>query len=350
MKSNLALTPERTLILMVRFLIVIILVGVILLQIFLASMAIMARIPVSRDSSSPDKIVSISAGMSGQKIGEMLYDQGLVIDSRLFRVMLRLTNTGTKLSAGEYLLNPSMNIVEIIAKLETGISINHAVTIPEGYTIAQIARLLGNKGLVDEERFLVLANDASLVYGEEIPLDIPIASLEGYLFPDTYLFTREQSEAMIIKQMVDRFIDYVIPNLDLGLLDNQYSLHEVVTLASIVEKEVSVDYERPLVAGVFLNRLEIGMRLQADPTVRYVMDDNSGRVLYRDLEIDSPYNTYRYGGIPPGPIASPGLPSILAVLNPADVNYYYFVARGDGTHHFSETYGEHLEASSIYGY
>ncbi|MGB3971436.1 MAG: endolytic transglycosylase MltG, partial [Limnochordia bacterium] len=160
----------------------------------------------------------------------------------------------------------------------------------------------------------------------------------------------EQSEEAIIRQMVSRFVDVVISKVDLSLLDDKYTLHEVITLASIVEKEVIYDFERPLVAAVYHNRLNIGMRLQADPTVRYVMTENRSRVLYSDLEIDSPYNTYRYDGLPPGPIASPGLKSILAVLEPADVDYLYFVAKPDGTHQFSRTFEEHVAARRALGY
>jgi len=150
--------------------------------------------------------------------------------------------------------------------------------------------------------------------------------------------------------MVNRFVEVVIPNVDLSLLDDKYTLHEVITLASIVEKEVIYNFERPLVAAVYLNRLKLNMRLQADPTVRYVMTENRSRVLYSDLEIDSPYNTYRYDGLPPGPIASPGLKSIMAVLEPADVDYLYFVAKNDGTHVFSRTFEEHVAARRALGY
>jgi UPF0755 protein len=204
--------------------------------------------------------------------------------------------------------------------------------------------------LVDYNKFMELALDASKVFGDSPPLEIPIASLEGYLFPDTYRISYGQTEAEIIRQMVGRFSEVVLPAVE-GMVGRWgLGLHEIITLASIVEREVMVDWERPLVASVFLNRLRINMPLQADPTVRYVMREDRSRVLYRDLEIDSPYNTYQNSGLPPGPIASPGLASIMAVLEPADTDYYYFVARGDGTHQFSRTFAEHVQARQQLGY
>lgn len=181
-------------------------------------------------------------------------------------------------------------------------------------------------------------------------MDIPVASLEGYLFPDTYYFTYGQSEEEIIRQMVSRFVDVVYPAVEGKIGRWGLGLHEIVTLASIVEREVMADSERPLVASVYLNRLKINMPLQADPTVRYVMTEDRSRVLYRDLEIDSPYNTYRNNGLPPGPIASPGLASIMAVLEPAETDYLFFVAKGDGTHQFSRTFSEHVRARQQLGY
>lgn len=350
MKPNLSSKAKRTCYILVRFVLVIFTIGVFLAQIGLLLVLHYAYLPVSTDVNSVDKIITIKPGMSGKAIAQLLFDSGLIIDVRVFNIMLRLTNTANRLQAGEYLLNPTLTTMEVIDKLRQGTTVTYRVVIPEGYNIQQIAKALADQGLVDQERFITLATNAELVYGDDVPLPIPISSLEGYLFPDTYRFVKGQGEESIIRQMVARFIDYALPQIDLSLLDNKYTLHEVITLASIVEKEVMVDWERPLVAAVYLNRLSIGMRLQADPTVRYVMTEDRGRVLYRDLEIDSPYNTYRYDGLPPGPIASPGIRSILAVLNPADVDYLYFVSKRDGTHQFSRTFEEHVAARRMLGY
>lgn len=351
--TSTSLTAQRTAVKGVRFIFFALLIIVLMVQISLAVIFMMAQRSANDSEISLDQIVTIQTGMTGTDIGNLLEENGIVSNKTLFTLMLYLTKTDDKLQAGEYLLNPVMSVYDIINKLETGISITQRVTIPEGYDLKQIAARLGNQDLVDEERFLKLALDAELVYGDqltELGFDLPIKSLEGYLFPDTYHFAKEQTEEAIIRQMVARFVDHVIPQVDLTLMDHRFSLHELVTLASIVEKEVIMNFERPIVAAVYLNRLDINMRLQADPTVRYVMTEDRDRVLYRDLEIESPYNTYRNSGLPPGPIASPGLRSILAVLEPADVDYFYFVSRRDGTHQFSRTFEEHVAARLQLGY
>lgn len=350
MKPNLLAKAKRTSLFAVRFLLVFLVIAVVIVQIGLAVTVLLAHQPTSTCENSLAQIVTISPGMSADAISEMLHELGVIRSAFVFNIMLRITNTDSHLKAGEYLLNPTLSTMDVIKKLNEGDIVTYRITIPEGYELKQIAKELAQAGLVDYDRFLLLASNAELVFGENLPFDLPIDSLEGYLFPDTYYFAKEQSEEAIIRQMVARFVEQVIPNVDLSLLDYRFTLHEVVTLASIVEKEVIYDFERPLVAAVYLNRLDINMRLQADPTVRYVMTENRSRVLYRDLEIDSPYNTYRYGGLPPGPIASPGLRSILAVLNPADVDYLFFVAKHDGTHQFSRTFEEHVAARRALGY
>ncbi|HPT92699.1 MAG TPA: endolytic transglycosylase MltG [Limnochordia bacterium] len=349
MRPKLSAKTKRTVLLVVRFVLVTAVVLLMVGQVALAVVVLLAHQPASRRDSL-DRIVEIPLGTPAGRISRMLEEQGLIRSAFIFDIMLKITNRDSQLKAGEYLLNPAMNTMEVIQKLNEGTIVTHRIMIPEGYELKQIAAVLAREGLVDPERFLMLAQNAELVFGEQFPVELPIPSLEGYLFPDTYHFAKEQSEEAIIRQMVSRFVDVVITKVDLSLLDDKYTLHEVITLASIVEKEVIYDFERPLVAAVYHNRLNIGMRLQADPTVRYVMTENRSRVLYSDLEIDSPYNTYRYDGLPPGPIASPGLKSILAVLEPADVDYLYFVAKPDGTHQFSRTFEEHVAARRALGY
>lgn len=349
MRPKLSAKTKRTVLLVVRFVLVTAVVLLMVGQVALAVVVLLAHQPASRRDSL-DRIVEIPLGTPAGRISRMLEEQGLIRSAFIFDIMLKITNRDSQLKAGEYLLNPAMNTMEVIQKLNEGTIVTHRIMIPEGYELKQIAAVLAREGLVDPERFLMLAQNAELVFGEQFPVELQIPSLEGYLFPDTYHFAKEQSEEAIIRQMVSRFVDVVISKVDLSLLDDKYTLHEVITLASIVEKEVIYDFERPLVAAVYHNRLNIGMRLQADPTVRYVMTENRSRVLYSDLEIDSPYNTYRYDGLPPGPIASPGLKSIMAVLEPADVDYLYFVAKNDGTHVFSRTFEEHVAARRALGY
>jgi len=309
-----------------------------------------AQQPASRDPAAPAVYVEIPSGAGAALIAQQLESAGIVRDQQLFRLLLWVRGAETSLRAGRYQLQPSQHPMEIITVLEEGRSVAEQVVIPEGYSIEDIAARLAALGLVDKQRFIQVARDGALAYGGEVPFDLPVATLEGYLFPDTYQFHKGQSEESIVRQMTQRFRQvverYVEPYLDTTALH----LHEVITLASIVEKEIRYDFERRKVAGVYLNRLDIDMPLQADPTVRYVMEEDRTRVLYRDLEIESPYNTYRNRGLPPGPIASPGLASILAVLNPADVDYFFFVARGDGTHQFSRTFEEHVRARRELGY
>ena len=201
---------------------------------------------------------------------------------------------------------------------------------------------------MNKERFLELVRDERLIYGDNGPIEKPTYDLEGYLFPDTYFFVRSQPEEEIIKRMVHRFSQVAEGILEDTPLPEGFSLHEMVTLASIIEKEVLVDREAPLVSAVFWNRLRIGMPLQSDPTVQFLMD-RPRKLYYGDLAIDSPYNTYKYRGLPPGPIASPGTVSIRAALQPSDDDYLYFVAKGDGTHAFSKTFAQHRAARNRYG-
>lgn len=321
------------------------LVIVLVIGIFIAALQ-----PVSTEGIALDRVITIPPGLTGIEIANLLHENGIIKDANLFRFLLRVTQTDAELQAGHYLLSPAMRPMEVIETLQAGEILTYIVSIPEGFELKTIAQTLAYRGLVDYERFMELALNAELVYGDNVPLDLPIASLEGYLFPDTYRFAVGQTEEDIIRLMVARFLEVVPPAVEPFLEGTEFTLHEIITLASIVEKEIMVDRERPIVASVYLNRLKIGMPLQADPTVRYVMTEDRSRVLYRDLEIDSPYNTYLNRGLPPGPIASPGLASIMGVLQPAETEYLFFVSRRDGTHHFSKTFEEHVQARRTLGY
>ena len=330
---------------LVRFLFFGLIIGCALLGVFF----ITANQPLSKDDLVT-AVVRIEPGMGTRQIAQTLQSEGIIGSATLFELLVKLERAEHQLKAGAYLLSPAMRPLEIIDHIRSGRVRTVRIVIPEGFEIKQIAALLADRGLVDAERFRELAFNAHLVFGEELPFDLPIASLEGYLFPDTYFFVEGLNEEEIIRQMVGRFRQVVENSVIPLLAESDLTLHQVVTLASIVEREIMADEERPLVASVYLNRLAVDMPLQADPTVRYVTEEERPVVLYRDLEIDSPYNTYRYRGLPPGPIASPGLASMLAVLKPAETDYYYFVSRRDGTHEFSRTYDEHLSARRKYGY
>jgi UPF0755 protein len=314
-----------------------VLIGVIALGFYLGYYTL----PLTGENTAVETVVTIPTGMSTTEIGLMLHAHELVRSSDAFALMSRVLGVDGALMAGNYNLSPSMNLLEIIRRLREGEVVTYRVTIPEGANIREIAAILSSRGLVDEERFIELASDSRLVFGDDFPFEKPIESLEGYLYPDTYLFT-DSTEEMLIKRMVDQFIKTVLPVV--GSTDSEYTIHEIVTIASIVEKEIIYHDERALVAAVYHNRLKQGMRLQADPTIQYILDRPVSRLLYSHLQIESPYNTYRNDGLPPGPIGNPGVLSIEAALNPAQVDYLFFVARGDGRHHFSKTFSEHVAA------
>lgn len=294
-------------------------------------------------------IVRVDAGSSSSRIAKVLVEHGILKHPTPFILASRLLGVDARIQAGEYRLSPGMNLLQVLHELTYGRVITRKITIPEGYTLEQIAYVLAKNGLVDRDRFLMLATDQGKVFGSHQPVLKPTLSLEGYLFPDTYYFVPGQQEEEIIKRMVGRFVDRVILGLHDELKETHLSIHEVITLASIIEKEAVKNEERPVIAGVFYNRLRRGRPLQSDPTVQYALGYR-GRLSRRHLAVESPYNTYRWGGLPPGPIGSPGIASIQAALRPASVEYLYFVAKGDGTHAFSKTFEEHKAARRKFGY
>ncbi|MDW7772572.1 MAG: endolytic transglycosylase MltG [Desulfobulbaceae bacterium] len=294
-------------------------------------------------SADTDTVVLIPKGSGARQIQSILAEHGIVSDDRRFIVLAWLTDKAGRLRAGEYLVPPGQTPLQILRLLEQGNVIRHRVTIPEGKSVRQIAAILENGKWVDASRFLALTRDPDFIKKFGFNLE----SMEGYLFPDTYTLTRGSvSEEDLIAMMVDRFSDIwkkAEKDLPAGL-----TRHQVITLASIVEKETGTDAERPLIARVFLNRLERKMRLQSDPTVIYGIDDFDGNLTRADLQHPTLYNTYSIKGLPPGPICNPGADSILAVLHPADVPYLYFVSKNDGTHQFSTNLREHNQAVRKY--
>lgn len=288
------------------------------------------------------KIVEIRPGMSAGEVADTLHHVGAIRNPKLFLGVARLLQSDTKIQAGVYALGTENSVFGVLQRITEGHVVVHRITIPEGYTVRDIAFLLAERGLVDAERFMRLAygDHAIELYG------MSLSSLEGYLFPDTYEFRRGLSEERILTTLVNRFKEQVGPELVAS--HSTLSFHETVTLASIVEHEARRAEERPIIASVYLNRLRIGMPLQADPTVIYALPERPERVLYSHLEVDSAYNTYRHTGLPPGPIGNPGLASIRAVLQPAETPYLYFVAKADGSHHFSTTYNDHRAAIETY--
>lgn len=289
--------------------------------------------------SPVEKVLKIERGAGIFEISNLLQREGIIANAQLFRWIARYQGDDKKLKAGKYQFEPGLAIPDVIRKLVAGETVFQVLTIPEGLPLNRSAHLVSEIGL-SPERFLALATDSAFVHR----LGIPASTLEGYLFPETYHLPDEIDELSLIQHMVSEFKEnfpaaYQKRAADLGL-----NRHEVVTLASIIEGEARVDSERATISAVYHNRLQRGQRLEADPTVQYALGEWKSRLLYKDLEVDSPYNTYRYAGLPPGPINSPGAASIRAALYPADVDYLYFVARGDGSHIFSHTLAEHNRA------
>ncbi len=289
------------------------------------------------------KMFQVREGETLKSVARNLETEGLIRSRVLFEFWGRFMGYGRDIKTGEYLLNPSMPPFRIFNILTRGKSILYSVTIPEGYDRRHIAAVLAEKKLADEGEFLALTGAPELAqeYGFKGP------SLEGFLYPDTYQFGHGLGTRTVIDAMVKRFRQALAP-LKAEIERCGMSLEEVVTLASIVEKETGRAEERPLIASVFLNRLKKRMRLESDPTVIYGLKSFTGNLRRKDLERPSPYNTYLNRGLPPGPIASPGVESIKAVLFPARTEYLYFVSKNDGTHYFSKTLEEHNRAVRMY--
>jgi UPF0755 protein len=288
----------------------------------------------------PEVYVDLPTGTRVQGIAERLAAAGVVPDPYTFRLAARLAGSERHLQAGEYRFVQPATPYEVVARLARGDVARHPLTFPEGLTIHEMAAIFENSGLGTSAAFIASASDASLIAA----LDPGARSLEGYLFPDTYALPRRAGADTVVRAMVAGFEHAFDEGLRATAVAEGLSPRDAVTLASIVEKETAVAEERPLVAAVYRNRLRIGMPLQCDPTVIYAVmlaGRWHGNLTKLDLQMDSPYNTYRHPGLPPGPIASPGRASLDAALHPADVPYLYFVSRNDGTHAFAATLAEH---------
>jgi len=294
-----------------------------------------------------EQFIEIPPGAGPAGIGRRLVEAGIVRDRLTWRLALLESGAARELKAGEYRFSGDVTPREVVARLMRGNVFVRSITFPEGLAIHEMARLFEVRGFGTAAAFERAASDGSLVSGWD-----PAASdLEGYLFPETYALPRRADAGALVRAMVGRF-EHVFPaEARQQAVDRGRSVRDVVTLASLVEKETARDDERALVAAVYTNRLRIGMGLQCDPTVIYALQKAGryrGNLTRENMQIDSPYNTYRYAGLPPGPIASPGRASIEAALHPADVPYLYFVSRNDGSHVFSTTYQEHARRVAEY--
>ena len=293
-----------------------------------------------RGYTGPEQYVTIAQGLGTNAIGARLVEGGVIRDRLTFRVALWMSGRARHLQAGEYRFDRPMTARDVIDKIARGEVNVQAITFPEGLTIPEMAKIFETAGYGPASSFVMAAGDVSLVQ----KIDPAATDLEGYLFPDTYMVPRNTNAAALVRLMVARFMAVVTaPLLDeaaaLGL-----NVRQLGSLASMVEKETSKAEERPVVAAVYLNRLKTGMGMQCDPTVIYALQragKYDGNLRRDDLMFDSRYNTYRYSGLPPGPIAAPGKGSIEASARPAQVDYLYFVSRNDGSHAFARTLAEH---------
>lgn len=293
-------------------------------------------------------LIRIPVGSSTRQIAEMLSERGLIKNDFIFIIYSRITGHDTKFQAGDYLLRDSLSLPEIVEKLSKGEVQAISFTIPEGYTVEQIAEVLAAKGLVEKKEFLKLAKEGDFAYPFINRHEDVKYALEGYLFPDTYRVSTNSSAEEIIHMMLKRFQQVYDENARLKAKEMGLTDPEVITIASLIEKEAKTDRDRYLISGVIYNRLEQGMKLQIDATIQYILGQPKTRLTYKDLEISSPYNTYLISGLPPGPIASPGQAAIEAALNPERTNYLFYVAKSDGSHVFSETLEEHNAAKRKY--
>jgi len=293
-----------------------------------------------RGYAQPEQFVEIPQGAGSAGLGARLVSAGVIRDATTFRLALWMSHKGRALKAGEYRFDRAMTPFEIIDKIARGDVFVITLTFPEGHTIAEMARIVESHGLGPAAAFVQAATDVSLIRD----LDPAAKDLEGYLFPETYAVSRHTDAPKLVRMMVARFEKVFTPDLRQAAANRNLTVRQAVTLASIVEKETAKAEERPLVAAVYTTRLRIGMPMQCDPTVIYALvkaGRYDGNIHKDDLSFDSPYNTYRYPGLPPGPIASPGRASLEAAVHPADADYLYFVSRNDGSHAFSRTLEEH---------
>jgi UPF0755 protein len=286
-------------------------------------------------------IVQVYRGDTVRGIARKLKGYGLIRSNRFLVLYLRLKGEDQEIKAGEYELSSSMRTTQMARALVTGSVVMVTFTIPEGLRMGQIADILSERGIATREGFLEACRDPDTLAKYSIPFD----TAEGFLFPDTYKIAQGLGAAQIVDIMIARFfeqLDTLTPPVE------GEDLAKLVIIASLVEREAQVDEERPLVAAVFYNRLARHKRLESCATIQYILGKPRERLLLSDLRIPSPYNTYLNSGLPPGPIASPGIKSLDAALNPADVDYLFFVSKRDGTHYFSSTYDEHLRAIERY--
>jgi UPF0755 protein len=291
-----------------------------------------------------EHVLTVPAGQPLAATAEMLQHRQLISSAFKFRMLARLEGYDRRLKAGEYILSSSMSPREILERMAKGLVRLHRLTVPEGFTISQIAVQVEKAELAPAADIVQRAKDPA--YARAQGIDAP--SLEGYLFPETYFFPRTVTPDGIIAAMLHAFRSAFPPEWERRAAELGFTVHEAVTLASIIEKETGDPSERSLISSVFHNRLKRGMRLETDPTVIYGIANFDGNLTRKHLETPTPFNTYIIRGLPPGPIASPGKEALKAALYPAQTDYIFFVSKNNGTHHFSTSLADHHRAVQLY--
>lgn len=325
-------------------------IAILLFAVFSAVVGIVSFNLMLAPASTSDEYYikyEVKSGSSSKQVANEMCEMGLIKNALAFNLYSKYKKYDVKLKSGVYLLSPSMSSHEILTKIAGGDTerLDKKITIPEGYNLEQIANILERHGIVASEEFLNAATVDNFKQKYNFLEGVPEGqTLEGFLFPDTYYLSQGKSVNSYIDTFLKRFKQIYFED---NKLDEQQrllgmSIYDVVILASIIEAEAKLDEERPIISGVFHNRLKIGMPLQSCATVEYALSEHKESLTLKDLEVDSPYNTYKHGGLPPGPIGAPGLSSLQAAVNPEPVEYLYFVAKGDGSHLFAKTLKEHV--------
>lgn len=329
-----------------KYIIILIVVGVLIIAGGLGALYLVPNTFAQDDGST---VLVIDKGQTGTEIADMLYDKGLIRSAQGFKIWLYLSGTNDKLQTGHYQIPNKVTVRELISLLQEGHVESIKVTIPEGYTVGDIAIVLEKNQIMKAKDFLAAAKTYvpyPYMKGTK-PVTYPV---EGFLFPSTYEIPVDATPQEVIQMMADEMNRYLTPAVKKQIQAQHMSIHDFVTLASIVERESLFDADRPTIAGVFKKRLAHGIPLQSDATISYVLGYAKENVTIGDTQLQSPYNTYVSKGLPPGPISNPGKKSLDAVLHSEDTDYLYFVADKEGHNHFSKTYEEHLAAvNSIYG-
>ncbi len=298
--------------------------------------------PTAMSPKYQDAIIKIDEGDNLNIISRKLKKARIIQDRLGFKLMVVVFEKSTCLSYGWYKFKVYEDPREILKSLIKGRRLTVKVAIPEGLKVNETiyAFRRHKEADIDIPKLKTLIEDTNFIK----KLEINQPTMEGYLFPDTYIFYKGEKPENIIKKMVSKLFEVIKPSQKFKIKSMEFNAHEILTIASMIEREAMVDREKPIIASVIYNRLEKNMPLQIDATVLYALGMHKGRVMYKDLRVKSPYNTYRNKGLPPGPIASPGFQSIMAALHPSRTNYMYYVATGKGDHIFSETYKEHVKA------